>query len=93
MRALLARRRFATVEAVETFVEEHYNEQLAWLAAHPRKADLPQLTRALRWACEDEVKHKEEAAQMFEKPSVLRALWGKIVMLGSATAAELARRV
>lgn len=67
---------FATVEAVETFVEEHYDEQLAYLRA---EADEPlgpssggsaggsregvtELVRVIAACRDDEVSHKVDAA-------------------------------
>ncbi|CAM9221212.1 unnamed protein product, partial [Heterosigma akashiwo] len=49
---------FCTVEAVETFVEEHYLEHLLPLEAGGR---CPELCRLLRRCCEEEVHHRDDA--------------------------------
>eukprot|EP00936_MAST-01D_sp_MAST-1D-sp1_P000199 g199.t1 len=67
---------YVTTDAVETFVEAHYNAQIERLQAES-KAEFEmvdesaasdfkgktELLRMLQWACEDEVVHKEEAQQ------------------------------
>jgi ubiquinone biosynthesis monooxygenase Coq7 len=93
---------FLTVEAVETFVEVHYMEQIEVLSEHGR---CPHLVSLLKHCCADEVHHKEDAAARrvvggdsagwltttVEK--VIARVWTGIVRLGSTVAAETARRV
>ena len=82
---------FRTVEAVETFVEEHYGEQIGPLRAHGR---CPLLVELLEHCCADEVHHKEDAAERSGgTPASLERAWMVVVRVGSAVAAELARRV
>ena len=83
---------FLTVQAVETFVEEHYHEQIAPLRAHGR---CPELLALLEHCCADEVHHKEDAAARAGQGSVgmLETAWMQLVRMGSAVAAEVARRV
>eukprot|EP01063_Lacrimia_lanifica_P015794 TRINITY_DN22461_c0_g1_i1.p1 TRINITY_DN22461_c0_g1~~TRINITY_DN22461_c0_g1_i1.p1 ORF type:complete len:253 (+),score=76.78 TRINITY_DN22461_c0_g1_i1:49-807(+) len=86
---------FATVEAVETFVEEHYMQQIAPLEAD---GSCPELTRMLRACCEDEVHHREDAAEKARAAGaapagLLTRGWQAVVEGGSAAAAEVARRV
>jgi len=92
---------FLTVEAVETFVEEHYNEQITPLLAGPHAGVAPHLVALLQHCCEDEVHHKEDAARRAGigevaadagRTAVERA-WMAIVRVGSAVAASLARRI
>lgn len=85
------------MEAVETFVEEHYLAQIVPLM---RKAGTSrELVRMLEFCCEDEVHHKEDAAKKLLGPDrkEFRAWWAKpwsrLVKAGSAVAAEIARRV
>jgi len=89
---------YVTVEAVETFVEEHYNEQIELLR---RRGDAAELVRLLQHCCEDEVHHKEDAALKLlgtvPAGEVFRAWWAlpwaAVVRKGSQIAAEIARRV
>ena len=88
---------YLTVEAVETFVEEHYHVQIDPLKAAGRSREL---VRLLEHCCADEVHHKEEAAARAAGEagdggarSRLERAWMALVRVGSAVAAELARRV
>ncbi len=77
---------YATIEAVETFVDHHYAEQIARLDGGP--------LRALLVECQhDEVHHRDEAAAALgaERGLFLR-LWGWVVTFGSASAVAAARR-
>ena len=83
---------FITVQAVETFVEEHYEEQIGPLKQHAR---CPRLVELLEHCCADEVHHKDDAAARAggKPPNAIERGWMALVRLGSAVAAELARRV
>mmetsp|Transcript_26090 Transcript_26090/g.60938 ORF Transcript_26090/g.60938 Transcript_26090/m.60938 type:complete len:256 (-) Transcript_26090:282-1049(-) len=82
---------FLTVHAVETFVEAHYYEQIRPLQEHGR---CPQLVALLQHCCSDEIHHKEDAAaRAGEQPTALEQVWMGVVKLGSAVAAEAARRI
>eukprot|EP00937_MAST-01D_sp_MAST-1D-sp2_P005301 g5301.t1 len=115
---------YVTTDAVETFVEQHYNAQIARLEAGDRvgvgvgdgAGDVgagagaeavkgvadgkAELVRVLRWACEDEVAHKEEARLRAQDErggqpwfEWIDPAWRWVVGTGSAAAAELARRI
>lgn len=90
-----ARAVFGTIEAVETFVDHHYAQQLDLIDAlptDPRRTEL----RALLASCQaDEVHHRDEAADFGggTPPSAPLRLWCAIVGAGSAHAVKLARRV
>lgn len=92
-----ARAVFATIAAVETFVDRHYGAQLEKidrLDPAGRKAGL-QSVRALLDACRrDEIKHRDEAASRLSPASgaVLR-LWCRLVAAGSAAAVAVSRRI
>lgn len=86
---------YVTVESVETFVEEHFRDQIAPLT---EDGSCPELVRLLESCCEDEVEHKEDAARrLLDGEGDVRAWWvrpwSEIVRRGSSVAAEIARRV
>lgn len=90
-----ARAVFGTIEAVETFVDHHYAQQLDLIDALPPEARRAEL-RALLASCQaDEVHHRDEAAEFGggELPSALLRVWCAIVGTGSAQAVKLARRI
>ncbi|HEV7265272.1 MAG TPA: demethoxyubiquinone hydroxylase family protein [Falsiroseomonas sp.] len=80
-----------TIDAVETFVDHHYQQQLDRLDAERIHPEI----RALLAVCQaEEVEHRDEARELSGGPpgSVLR-LWGWIVGNGSAAAVVAAKRV
>lgn len=81
---------YATVAAVETFVDRHYQDQIDHLQTHPG----PDGLLALLQACQaDERVHRDEAAAAAGRPAgwLLRA-WCTLVGAGSTAAVVLARR-
>jgi len=91
--ALFGRRAvYATIEAVETFVDHHYAEQIARLGHAGEEGAL----RRLLETCQgEEVHHRDEAAAALggaARGPLLRA-WGFVVGSGSAAAVAAARRV
>lgn len=84
---------YATIAAVETFVDTHYAQQLDLidrLAPTPRLDEL----RALLAACrDDELHHRDEALACDPATGRLARLWAACVGRGSAAAVVLARRV
>ena len=82
---------YLTIEAVEQFVEGHYQRQLAMLAGNPA---LRELGNQLEQCCADEVAHKHDAAARYHRPAgPLARWWMRIVDQGSAAAVALAKRV
>jgi len=82
---------FATIEAVERFVDHHYQQQIDRLEA---EGDYGVLRQALVDCQADEVSHREEAAQLASpQRSLLLRLWCAVVGSGSAVAVLAARRV
>jgi len=75
---------YATIRAVETFVVEHYQQQL----------DLfPQPLRTLlEHFCDDEAQHRNEAQAAMQAKARYPA-WHWIVSTGSAVAVQVARRL
>jgi demethoxyubiquinone hydroxylase (CLK1/Coq7/Cat5 family) len=85
-----ARAVYATVAAVETFVDRHYGEQIARLSD---QAPYALLVQRLRRCQADECHHRDEAAALAGGPLPwgLRA-WCRLVGVGSSAAVALARR-
>jgi len=86
---------FVTVEAVETFVEEHYLAQITPLRLEGRA---PELARLLEHCCEEEVHHRHDAARRAAADgaashTLVEGGWAAVVRAGSAVAAECARRL
>lgn len=90
--ALLGRRAvYGTIAAVETFVDEHYQQQID----HLRLQGGPEGLLPLLLRCQaDEQHHRDEATALAgqHSPWWLR-LWWSVVGSGSAAAVVLARRV
>ena len=81
---------FATIEAVESFVEDHYEEQLKYLRAQddPDQA----LINLLQSCQDDEIEHKNESAiKKKSTPGFLLNFWMKIVGWGSSSAVKVAK--
>lgn len=83
---------YATIAAVETFVDQHYEEQIRVLDGRPEHAALQAL---LRHCQADECDHRDEArarAGAVAHTPWLR-LWCAVVGTGSALAVKVARRL
>jgi ubiquinone biosynthesis monooxygenase Coq7 len=83
---------YATIEAVETFVNHHYEEQVLALASHTELRDLRQ---NLLDCQADEVAHRDEAVAargLSQSGWVLRA-WCAMVGVGSKAAVSLIRHI
>jgi len=82
---------FATIEAVETFVDRHYEQQIVRLDPEGPYDAL----RQLLVDCQaDEVSHRDEAAQLATPArGLLLRLWCTIVGAGSAAAVVAAKRI
>lgn len=84
-----ARAVYATIAAVESFVDRHYAAQIAKLPEHGDAGEL----RTLLLRCRaDEVQHRDEARAALDRPvSGLLAAWAWLVGRGSAAAVVVAR--
>ncbi|HQT38598.1 MAG TPA: demethoxyubiquinone hydroxylase family protein [Acidocella sp.] len=82
---------YATIDAVETFVDHHYDEQVRKLPGHGSAGAL----RALLVACQaDEVEHRDQArAAGTGAAGTLTQAWKWLVGTGSALAVMAARRI
>ena len=82
---------YATIEAVERFVDHHYEEQIQRLAAQPSLAPLRQTLVGCQG---DEVAHRDEAARARgAEPGAVLRFWGWLVGVGSRGAVAVCRRV
>ena len=83
---------YATIEAVEQFVDQHYEEQVHRLAAH---TELCSLRQTLLDCQGDEVAHRNEAAaaQGPGQPGVLLRAWCWLVGVGSRRAVAVCRHI
>ena len=82
---------YATIAAVETFVDQHYQHQIDKLARQPEHATLLALMRQCQ---QDECAHRDEAlALQHQPPGWLLRAWCKLVGSGSSAAVTLARLV
>ena len=81
----------ATIDAVETFVDEHYREQIERLDReniHPEIRDLLEQCRL------DEVEHRDEARELHRSDLArLLKVWCKLVDSGSRGAVSLSRTI
>jgi 3-demethoxyubiquinol 3-hydroxylase len=91
---------YATIEAVETFVDQHYAQQIESIdRLDPGRADLAlQALRALLQTCRsEEVAHRDEAAALFvlggQQPSLALRAWIWLVGFGSRAAVKISHRI
>ena len=82
---------YATIDAVESFVDHHYQQQLDRLDA---ENIFPELRSMLARCQEEEVHHRDEAREMHGGlvGGIVR-LWGRAVGFGSEAAVHAARRI
>ena len=82
---------YATIDAVETFVDHHYQAQIDRL---PHSGPGGALRAALAACQADEVHHRDEARSwMGTPPGSILGLWTRMVSAGSKAAVAAARRV
>jgi 3-demethoxyubiquinol 3-hydroxylase len=81
---------FRTIAEVETFVDQHYEEQIIKLA----DSGYPGLLNTMKACQQDECDHRDEAISLSTEPAnlVLR-LWCTVVGIGSSQAVKLARLI
>lgn len=88
---------FATIAAVETFVDRHYQQQLDHIDALPaaQRGAAASLRAVLARCQADECEHRDEATALGggAAPGPLLRAWCAAVGRGSAVAVALARRV
>lgn len=82
---------FRTIRAVETFVDDHYREQIEIMS---RDDQLAELVAVLEHFREDEVEHRDDAARRgSEGTSRVARAWEWLIGAGSVAGVALARRI
>lgn len=83
---------YATVVAVETFVDHHYGEQVRSLESQPSLGPLRQTLLACQG---DEVAHRDEAAAACggDAPGFILRVWCALVDAGSRFAVSVCRHI
>jgi len=81
---------FRTVDAVESFVDGHYQQQIDALRQLPRYRALRDVLQSCR---EDELQHRDEARERLRAPGLVGRIWIALVGAGSRVGVYLASRV
>jgi len=83
---------YATIAAVETFVEQHYQDQIDYLLLNRSHKGLLQLLQRCQ---ADEIDHKQEAAiaQGNAKSGFVLRAWCSLMGIGSRGAVAVCRRI
>ncbi len=83
---------YATIAAVETFVDQHYQEQIDYMQSFGGPTELLSL---LQLCQADEQHHRDEAKDFIQSTGqgIFLAFWCKVVGIGSKIAVSLARRI
>lgn len=81
---------FRTIDAVESFVDGHYAEQINALRNRPEHQALRELLETCR---ADELKHRDDARGRLPRPGPVGRLWTVIVDAGSRAGVWLASRL
>jgi ubiquinone biosynthesis monooxygenase Coq7 len=81
-----------TVDAVETFVEKHYNEQIEYLLNNNLNY---KLAMVLKKCCDEEIEHQQDARSKVLKKDEgkFTNFWKKIVGSGSNMAVNVSKLV
>jgi ubiquinone biosynthesis monooxygenase Coq7 len=83
---------FATIEAVETFVDQHYQDQLRALQPRAQRDSEKAILAGFEQCRLDEVHHREDAKhRRSTEPSLALRLWVTMVSAGSSSAVRIAR--
>ncbi len=82
----------STISAVETFVEQHYNEQIDHLI---KTQQSPSLLALIQRCCAEETQHKLDAECYLKSSSdsVWVRVWLNLVKVGSSIAVQVAKKI
>ena len=78
-----------TIDAVETFVDEHYHEQIEQLSEYSEYVELREMLEGCR---QDEIAHRDDARKHLGQPSWIGGLWTWLVTQGSHAGVNLVLR-
>ena len=81
---------YATIQAVETFVDQHYQQQIDQLSPYPEHNNLVGL---LKQCQQDEVHHRDDAASRIESTNPALKLWANLIDIGSKAAVSVCRKI
>lgn len=81
---------YATIQAVETFVDDHYQQQIDLLSEHVK---YNKITDVLIKCQADEVHHRDDAGSRIESSNLALKLWGTLIGIGSKAAVSVCRRI
>ncbi len=81
---------FRTIDAVESFVDRHYQAQVDQLRGRPSESALCRLLESCQ---ADEIAHRDDARGRLGTPSRVGRLWASIVDFGSRAGVYLATRL
>lgn len=81
---------YATIQAVETFVDHHYQQQIDQLSFYPKYNNI---TGVLIKCQADEVHHRDDAASRIKNTNSLLRVWCGLIGIGSKAAVSVCRRI
>jgi 3-demethoxyubiquinol 3-hydroxylase len=85
---------YATIAAVETFVDQHYQRQIAALEHCNGGGELTPLIELFEHCRTDEVAHRDEATRLqTRRAGLMLRVWTRTVGVGSALAVCCAKRI
>lgn len=81
-----------TINAVETFVESHYMDQIIKLK---KMGNNQNLLKVLKRCCDEEIHHQEDAGRRIKNGSIssIKKMWIGIIKIGSEFAVKVSARV
>ncbi len=80
---------YRTIDAVESFVDGHYSEQILALGQDSVHQELRSLLERCR---SDEIAHRDDARARAGRRGLIGSLWSHMVTLGSRLGVDLAKR-
>jgi len=81
---------YATIKAVETFVDQHYQQQIDELSFHPKHNNL---TSVLIKCQADEQHHRDDAGSRIGSVNPVLAAWCGMIGVGSKIAVAICRKI
>ena len=81
---------YATIYAVESFVEQHYQAQIKMIVNQKKFYKTQNLIKQLM---HDEIEHKKEALTKIKNLSIFHKIWINIVTVGSIVAVRVSKLI